>query len=255
MKRHILNLAAVIVMFAACKNEKQAVPVTTQPVSMAVLVSRISRPDPASNPSNPLDSIGAIHNKVLEVTWDYVQATGDTNLIGRRNQVIRYFRQCYGIETGTRLLQAEALFKKDYPAGQMFVPKNRVAPSVENYMNQIIVKIHEMTDASAYPAFKTGMVSMEKIILTDRSLTVIQQQQVLAVASIARYSVSYWLEKSNTIPPNDSLDKGLHHNFIISLGCSLVDVFGGINGATYGDSIREILEDASDESSLCSMTQ
>jgi hypothetical protein len=252
MKKNLLNFAAgVVLMLAACKNEKQTAPVTITPVGMNSLASNITSPDPASNLSNPFDSVGAIHNEVVNATWNYMQSTGDTSISGRRNVVIRYFKTRYGAEIGTRLLQDEGLYKKDFPSDSTTLPNNRFNPATENYMNQILAKIHAITDASAYPAFKASMVSMEKTVMADRSLTVTQQQQILAVAAIARYSVSFWLTKAGTQPANGGADTmGIFRNFLRAVSIGFIDVTTGMESASHGESIQEIVEDASDVSSI-----
>jgi hypothetical protein len=261
MKRTLLNFAAgAMLLLSACNKDAQTgktsetvQKVNTVKPTESLLVSQALATDPAANPGNPLDSVGQIHNQVLNVVWTYMQSTGDTSITGRRNQVILYFKKRYGIAIGDHLLESEARFKHDFPKGVITVPKGSYGAAGENYLNSMMATVHNINDLGAYGSFKENMMGIEKNILADRTIGITQQQQLLAVASIARYSASFWLQKANTPPAegvNDTM--GFFHNLVKALTVGLIDTCAGAGAAMDGLSIQEMVCEASDASSLWS---
>lgn len=248
-------------MLAACNKDAQTgkAPETVQKVNAVNpvanrMVSQALVTDPAANPGNPQDSVGQIHNQVLNVVWTYMQSTGDTSITGRRNQVVLYFKKRYGISIGDQLLQGEARFKRDFPKGVFTAPKGSYGAAGENYLSSITATVHNIKDLAAYGAFKENMLGIEKNIMADRTISTNQQQQLLAVASIARYSTSFWLQKANT-PPSGGVNEamGFFRNLGKALTVGLIDTCAGISAASDGLSIQEIVCEASDASSLWSV--
>ena len=206
MKKITINLAAcIIVMLAACNKENPSVPsVVLASTASSVSLNTLSA-DPAANTKNPYDSIGLIHNKVLGVIWDYVQQTKDTTANGIRSRVSDFFKQRYGTDINARLTQAAIYFTKDFPAWQVAgAPKGYFTPITEAYLNSILDAIRRTKDLDGYGLFHSTVTDIENKVLLDKNLSMAERQHILMVASVARYSVAYWMGKAATASPDTS---------------------------------------------------
>ncbi len=245
---------SLIVLLAACNKENQPAIHQQSPPQMKLARINASVSEQAANPSNPYDSIGSIHNKVLQKVCDYVDETGDTSISGRREQVNNYFKNRYGEDISKKLLEMESRSKKDFPGGMIkAVPQNMFSTVVESYLNRIINAVRSVKTMDGYQAFKATVVSIEKEVPADKRLSKAEQQKMFLAASIARYSVSFWMGKAAIKPEDQTLSTmGFFGNVWRAINVGLSDVSGAVSGMGYSESIREILEDASDMSGLAS---
>jgi hypothetical protein len=243
----------LIVLLAACSKEKESgIPsLTEHKVSTAVLFAE--KADRAANPSNPYDTIGRIHNLILQATSAYVHQSGDTSITGRRQQVIAYFKTHYGEDVEGRLMQMESLYKKDFPGGKVkAVPENMFSISVRAYLYRIIISAGSINSIDG-DAFKATIVNLEKEAATDKRLNPAEQQKIFMVASIARYSISYWLEKANNnADGQEASTMGFFGKVWRAINIGMTDIGAAIDGIAHFESPRHVLQDASDMSSLAS---
>jgi hypothetical protein len=246
--------AGLIVLLAACGKEKGAVipSLTEHKVSTAVLFAE--KADRAANPSNPYDTIGRIHNLILQATSEYVHQSGDTSITGRRQQVIAFFKTHYGEDVEGRLLRMESLYKKDFPGGIVkAVPENMFSIPVQTYLNRIVTSAGSITLTDGYDAFKATIVNLEKEVATDKRLNPAEQQKIFMVASVARYSISYWLEKANNnAEGQEASTMGFFGKVWRAINIGMTDIGAAIDGIAHFESPRHVLQDASDMSSLAS---
>jgi len=248
MKNKITLLAAgIIVMLAACKKENATntegiLTVPTSALSMSATQAVLP-----GNPQNPYDSVGMIHNQVLQKVCSYVNQRKDTTSGGIRKQVSAFFQQRYGTSINTQLIRADQHFLITFPARQVNVIPDKNAPA--NYCNQILAAINQLKEDSSYQVFYRKIVSIESNVLHDKTLTPEQAQQVLTVASIARYSIAFWMTKAAS---NDNDTMGFFRKIWQVINSGLADAGGAIDGIFSGSTIGESLEEASFESALCS---
>ncbi len=255
MKKMITTLAAsLIVLLAACTKDAPSANVAKPQMVGAASLQQMAITDSIHNPLNPYDSIGLIHNQVLQVTWDYLQKSGDTTSNGKRKQVIQFFGKRYGRNITIPLSQMEHLYHQDYPSGiQKVSPQGIISPLLAGYLNQIVAMVKAIHQLSGYKVFKSSIVSLEQNIITDKQLTPLQKEKILMVSSIARYSIAFWMDKANRIGGHqDAATEGFFHWLLQAINCGLTDVGAAASGIGHFESPREVLEDASDMSSLAS---
>jgi len=242
----------IIVILSACKKENGVQTVLVQkPLTQTVPLSA-SIKDRAANFQNPYDSIGMVHNMVLQTVVGYQVKTGDTSVATTYKIVASFFRQRYGSDIGSQISKAEQNFMHDFPGMQVnSVPDAKLQPLTAAYINKIVTAIHDVKDSTAYGAFKSSIESVESAAINDKSLTVNEQQKVLIAASVARYSLSFWLAQTSAgNGKNDVM--GFFHNIWKAINCALADTGSAIDGVIHFESPREILEDASTVSAICS---
>jgi hypothetical protein len=255
MKTLITTLAAsLIVLLAACNKDTPGANVAKPQMVGAASFQQMAITDSIRNPLNPYDSIGLIHNQALSATWDYLQKSGDTTSKGKRMQVIQFFKKRYGKDISPQLNQMEFLYHQDYPAGILKVsPQGAVSPLMAGYLNQIVAMVKAIHEPTGYNIFNSGIVSLEQKIIADKQLTALQKEKVLMVSSISRYSIAFWMDKANRVGGHqDASTEGFFHWLLQAINCGLTDVGAAASGIGHLESPGEVLEDASDMSSLAS---
>jgi hypothetical protein len=256
MKKLIHVMAAsLIVLLAACNKDAPNANVAKPQMTTAVAVQQKAVTDSIRNPLNPYDSIGLIHNQALQVTWDYLQKSGDTTSNGIRTQVIQFFGKRYGSDITVPLSQMEHLYHEDFPAGiQKVSAQGMVSPLMAGYLNQIVAMVKSIHKPTEYKIFNSGIISLAQNIITDKQLTATQKEKLLMVSSISRYSIAFWIDKANRIGGHqEASTDGFFHWLLQAINCGLADVGAAASGISYFESPREVLEDASDISSLGSV--
>jgi hypothetical protein len=249
MKKKLMILAAgITVMLAAC-NKEGKVKSNVATVKETNRFALNSAPnDRAANPSNPYDSIGVIHNQVVDVTCTYIQKTGDKAIISIRNQVAGFFKARYGSDISHQLIDTYGRFTKKFPNRQFTIaPKGIFSVAAESYLNRVLGTIQSVKDASGYDTFKSAIVSIENLVIQDKNISANEQQHILMVSAVARYSMSYWLREVNT-GSGESDPMGFFHNVWKAINVAAADTCGAIDGMVHLDSPREILEEASFDS-------
>lgn len=81
----IISLLFMIIVTTACQKRINESPTTGKTQSRFSEKSLQNVPDDSPrNPTNPYDSIGILHNILLNTVWSYVQRTGDTSKTGKK---------------------------------------------------------------------------------------------------------------------------------------------------------------------------
>lgn len=253
MKRKLIILAAgITVMLAACNKEKPASPKVAPAKVISTLSIRAANNDRAANPLNPYDSIGVIHNQVMDVTCDYIQKTGDTTGASIRTQVAAFFKNRYGADIGNGLIEMGKHFTEEFPGRQFTdVPEGVFNNATEKYLNRIIAAIQSVKDVNGYDNFKTAVLDVENEVTKDRRLLPAEQKHILIVSAVARYSMSYWLQKVDT-SSDEAYPMGFFHNLWKAINVAAADTCGAIDGIIHLDSPRSILAEASLDSAITS---
>jgi hypothetical protein len=249
MKKRLMILAAgVTVMLAACNKEKQASQNVAPVKKMGAFSLSAINNDRAANPLNPYDSIGVIHNQVINVSCAYIQKTGDTSNTSIRNQVAGFFKIRYGTDINSRLMVTYGQFKKEFPGGQYAsAPKGIFSATAESYLNRLLGTIQSIKDTNGYTTFKAAVVGIENMVIKDKNISADEQQHILMVGAVARYSMSYWLQLVNT-GNGESDPMGFFHNVWKAINVAAADTCGAIDGMVHLDSPRDVLEEASFDS-------
>lgn len=191
MKR-FLGLLAIITLAAGCGSQGKNDTVST--VNMAVSV----RSNPANtditpdNKTNPYDSIGYWHNRVLEAVHDFILEKRDTTSSGIQAFIADYFRENRQQEVLKDLkIIPENLPKTIINDYKKVVFGQPLAPVTVAFLQQIFETIRQCGNTS-YRTFKANIVKIEHRILGNNKLSKRDFAMLLSTTSLARYSGFYW---------------------------------------------------------------
>lgn len=164
-----------------------------------------------TNPNNPDDSAGAIHNQAVNSIMGEVSSESSTDEIIQftQNYLIAFnydtskLRSEYNFtdSTGTFGYTAvDSLASKMYGIGE-------ISSTAKNYMIDLsslldnIISDYDPND-SIYDVFAESAINYEEIIASNNSLSANEKTMLLSVFSVARFSAAYW---GNYIQNNSSV--------------------------------------------------
>lgn len=201
------------------------------------------------NKNNPYDSVGRIHNEVLEAVHQFIRTSGDTAMGSIKGFMVDYFRK-YRNEDVAKALDripdhlAETVIS-DYRKVLFSKPWQ---PSTAAYLNQLLDTISGVTDISAV-SLKKKIVLIEERVMADKSISFEDRRLLLSCTSLARHSAFYWGGILNQYPDLELATKkgGLLHalkRVAAFIACCIGDVSGGAYAYIIGKD-GDIIADAS----------
>ncbi len=248
---------AVLFLVAACtKENKNPVQISVQQQSAGLSKeSTAAMADPAANPLNNVDSVGLVHNKALDF------ALGQSRLSGGRDreEIIRqfavFFHLRYGKDILSHLQQMAAFNDRNIPepSGAAKLTE-KFNPVMKPYLEGIISQLKAVNAASDFTVASRQIVTLETKAAADGSLTAIEKVKIGMVASVARHSLWYWLQKTDDEGSAEmKRRKGIFHRIWRAVNIAIADTEGAISGIYYLESIPEIIEDASLNSAMAAI--
>lgn len=199
------------------------------------------------NADNPADSIGRIHNIVLDSVYAYIKRTGDTSKAGKSNEVVRYFRHRYGEGLGRPPAEISILIQKHQstPADKKVL--SRYFPGImASYLSEMISYTNLISRPEDYLQFKSAIVRLEGKIIREANVSEEQRSHLLHVASICRHSLWYWMNAIDHGQNQQTM--GFLRNFIRAFMGSHADMHMAIYLLLTFSDYRHLLADAAGES-------
>ncbi|UOE51310.1 hypothetical protein MTO98_09490 [Mucilaginibacter sp. SMC90] len=188
MKRKWMILTAcTMVVLAGCSKENVS---PLKVASSSVTAQNLRFVDPAANAANPVDSIGRLHNLILDSLRHYYKRTGDTTWAGNSRYLSDYFKKYRGVTVkqfhNPALLQAVC---KDYKAVFMSAP---LTDASLKFMGMFADALAQINDLDHYSVFKGRIMDAEAMIL-KADIPESERTKLLMTASVLRYSGYYWM--------------------------------------------------------------
>lgn len=193
-------LALVAVLFISCtKQLRNANEASQFEVSSASFKGVETNCNTPANPDNVWDSVGIYHNQAL----DYVmqEASGQPKTIsiyvGYSNQFITHIFSNRVPDISSKLFSASSVEKLLSDTSTFFnytIDNSRYSQNVKDYFKKIILIIKDTTNDKSvdYCYIKEEIVQLEDSVLNDSNLSQNEKDEILRVASVARYSFYYW---------------------------------------------------------------
>jgi hypothetical protein len=251
MKKTLLQSVALFcltISLFSCKKNDNELPIPNNIKNHTKQVLRISYTvDSAANPNNPFDSVGYLHNIILQETrnaWIDSPSSASNNY----NAVLNYFydNDYPALISFSTLYSVDSLIYNDTSLSKtLFVNSTNFSSSAKFVLSNIFTLSNKIYDYDSYEDFKADMILIEDGISLNSNLTELEKNSLFAAASVARHSVLYWAREAaglNADPetngnPNGPIGKSIFkaiREWLRDHPIATADIGGAITGAVGG---------------------
>lgn len=187
-------MLAAALSFGACKKSSHPSNVSNPPVSNAINATFSHQVSVAGNPANPYDSIGILHNIILDSLRNYVVRTNDTSRIGKSAYLNKFLKGYRGINFMPAYNpELEFNICTNYKSVLLNVPFSAEGKAMLQRIANVLEQIQSTQEFSNY----AGQIkAIEQEILAGR-LFPKEKNYLLIVSSVLRHSGYYWMEEFN----------------------------------------------------------
>jgi hypothetical protein len=266
MKKTLLQSVALFcltISLFSCKKNDIELPIPNNIKNHTKQVLRISYTvDSAANPNNPFDSVGYLHNIILQETRNtWIDSPGSAS--NNFNAVINYFNENnLSINlTFSEVMLMDSLINSDTSKNQLiFLNSLNYSSNFKTILGNIFTLTKIASNYDSYEDFKMDMIVIENGIVANNLLSESEKNSLLSSASVARHSVLYWARESaglnsdsNTNSnPNGPIGKSIfkairqwlkdHPVATADIGGAIAGASGGWLGALFGAAGASIVE-------------
>lgn len=229
MKNQILLLGMLFaILLAACTktNNQPALPYNG-PAGTIRAVASAAINDTPENPANLVDQTGAIHNQLMDQVRAYHQKTGDTTRAGTDRLIASSMQEQWHTDISKALEIMKGYAAPTLSDGRMVITYPKVSDTaIRPFGDQIMALLADLSKTGNYATFKQQMIALEAAIQKENRLGKRSQQNLLTVASIARYSSWYWMEVYGLHNGGQQHTEGFFKKLYRALATAAADAFG-----------------------------
>ena len=221
-------MLALLVVLTSCRQEMGQI---EDQIQVAWETDAVS---PIIVPGDP-DSVGRLHNILLESVWQYVQRSGDTTAVGKKNCIIKYFREHMGMDVRDSFRKSEA-YRKDNPLTYGHaLEQSHFQERTRDLLRSLFEAIDRTEDLDLYPVLLEEIRQLEDAAVMS-SIPQAEKTAFRQVSSVARYSARFWKDKLTNypLPPQDSGEPLLRYFAHLH-----ADVLGALIGIFSGNAAAE----------------
>lgn len=245
---HSVTLFCLTIALFSCKKNENDLPIPNSIKNHTKQVLRISYAvDSAANPNNPFDSVGYLHNIILQETRNtWIDSPGSAS--NNFNAVINYFNENnLSINlTFSEVMLMDSLINSDTSKNQpVFLNSLNYSSNFKTILGNIFTLTNAASNFDSYEDFKSEMILIENGIASNNALSETEKGSLLTSASVARHSVLYWARESaglnsdqNTNSnPNGPIGKSIFKaikQWLKDHPVATADIGGAIAGASGG---------------------
>lgn len=195
MKKIKLIIIVAAVAFGSCrKSNSDAVAREAGISPPPKMVMSSSQLTIAANPANPYDSIGILHNMFLDALRRYVSRTKDTTRTGKAAYLRQVAKAYRGISfQPTYNPEAEQNICTDYKSVLLNQP---LSAGCKAMLRSLVNVLECVPSATAFTSYLNDIKGIEHEIL-KAGFTQREEQFLLTVSSVLRYSGYYWMDTFN----------------------------------------------------------
>ena len=186
------------------------------------------------NPLNKYDSIGYWHNRILDYVQTYNIATDTPDVRASTESVIKFYREERGLEVPEAFFSTVKQTIDDRENDFRHVIATCPYPGhVKAALDSLIAMLKRLSDnGSDYNAIKGSITAFEDNIILDVSLVETDRAIILKTASVARYSIYYWINILPSDPPSGRAFK--FKNIVKWIAAVTSDIGGAIVSGNAG---------------------
>jgi hypothetical protein len=189
----------------------------------------------ALNPSNPFDSVGIMHNFILD---SVLPCATISDCVASSNSLISSYYGQYLIGFIMPSVESVSLLLGDTSTWfEATVDSLQSSNLVKAYLHELFDIITDTTDTTYvdYCVFKSKIVVFENAVTNNNILTTNEKAQILSASSVARHSGYYWMDEfsednNKPGPIYEPMGKKWWKKFLRVLGIVACDVAGGVVG-------------------------
>lgn len=186
----------------------------------------------AANPLNPFDETGYLHNRILADTESCtIHTRSDMETVSQCVSGIMMDQWQIEISTAQLLPVLEVVMQEQDNLFVQVVENTSLSDHAKNYLRNILAIIQSgPNDESwwdSYPEKKQQLIDLEAEVYSDMALSSHEQQAVLAVASVARYSAYYWM---HDLPEDSANARSVFKRIIMRIATITGDIGGAVGG-------------------------
>ncbi|SDW50355.1 hypothetical protein SAMN05444410_103140 [Hydrobacter penzbergensis] len=198
MKSQILMLLAFIISLSACKKDNAPVKADSQEKTM--LLRSASDATTPENTANAYDSIGYWHNQIVAYVENCKPVTETPDVEASTQCVLRFCREMQWPEPSVSFFSTvEQTVNQSNESIENLIANCPYEKPLKAALDSLAHLIKGLSDSdSPYPVIKAAIVDFERTVMQDKQLTPEGRAIALKAASVARYSIYYWI---NTLQP------------------------------------------------------
>lgn len=251
MKKTLLQsvtLFCLTISLFSCKKNDNYFPIPNDIKNHTKQVLRISYTvDSAANPNNPFDSIGYLHNIIMQDTRNtWIDSPGSAS--NNFNAVIDFFveNNLTTSITFSEVMLMDSLITNDTSKNKLiFLNSLNASSTFKTILGNIFILTNSAYNFDSFEDFKMDMIVIENEIISNNTLSEAEKNSLLSSASVARHSVLYWARESaglNADPetngnPNGPIGKPIFkaiREWLRDHPIATADIGGAITGAVGG---------------------
>jgi len=198
MKTQFVIIVGLLAWGLAACNKKDQVPTDRSSANNRALNAYLNDDTmniTPGNPANVYDSVGYWHNAILSGIQPCIPVS-NANADTITGCVIKFANKAHLYLPVRSLATIPKLIKES--ENNFYAVINRLPFSDRaKFLTDSLLKVVDeksSSDSAGYSSIKASIIGFENNILKDNSLSNIDKKELLGAASIARYSVYYWLE-------------------------------------------------------------
>ena len=198
MRSQILMLLIFIISLSACTKDNEAV-ISEGENKIAQLRSALGEAGP-ENPENAYDSIGYWHNQIVAYVQNCKPVTDTPNVEMSTRCVLRFCREMERVEPPLSFFSTvNQTVRQSNESIETLIANCPYEEPVKAALDSLVQLIKRLSDRdSPYPVIKAMIVNFERRVMKNNLLSPEGREIALKAASVARYSIYYWM---NTLQP------------------------------------------------------
>ncbi len=236
-KLFVVALVYASLGFISCENDETGFGVNEKLASDEVLL-----PVYPANTANSYDSVGQIHNTMLQSCRVDVLSLYKRNgniTVAEANDIAQNTLHRAGYDTTlfkyndlcTLLSDTATIFRNYISASRLSTKGKDIMCSTISLMDSLA-----RNEVDNYMAYKAIIVNTEQFINEDRTIDNQEKSILLSAMSVLRYSLYYWSLTENYLIDNNTKAKKMPKWVRITM-MAVADAAGGIGGALTGAAV------------------
>lgn len=198
MKKILIPLIVFITVLSACKKDNTE-KVQVQQETSKTFAERSLNVEGPENPLNAYDSIGYWHNVILNYVQSCKPVTDTPDVETSTGCVLKFYRE-HQSEIPASFFSSvkQTVDDRDNDFRNVIASCPYTDP-VKTALDSLIKIVKRLSDdSSGYNAIKDVITGFENRVIQDVRFNENDRQIILKAASVARYSIYYWI---NVSPP------------------------------------------------------
>lgn len=224
MKHQIITLVFLIGL-SACKKDNNVV-VTGADNNTSLLCSSSGTVSP-DNPANAYDSMGYWHNEIVAYVQNCKQFNDTPDVEASTQCVLRFCRENQRSEPPILLFSTvKQTVRQSNESIENLIENCPYEEPVKAALDTLVQLIKRLSESdSPYPVIKAAIMDFERKVMQNDLLTTKGRGIALKTASVARYSIYYWI---NTLQPAAPVAAFKFKNIVKWIAAATSDIGGAI---------------------------